>query len=101
MVETKKKLCETHIVGNESHELIIGPEKCRSFSQDQILLAGFSDVAPPFLMVRLRPPQMHILVCTGGEGVVLVEGRFERCGAGQAYICPPGDVMAYKALQQV
>jgi AraC-like DNA-binding protein len=96
--DTHMDIRETHIVGEKTHEWVIHPEDCQAFRLHHIFVAGLSDATAPYSMARLRPPHLHLLVCSDGEGVVLLDGEWQRCGAGQAYICPPGHPIAFHAL---
>jgi AraC-like DNA-binding protein len=89
---------ETHIIGEKTQEWTIYPEDCHAFHRHHILVAGLTEAAVPYAMARLRPPHLHLLICSDGEGVGLLDGEWKRCGAGQAYICPPDHMIAYHAL---
>jgi len=96
--DTHPDIRETHIVGEKTQEWVIHPEDCQAFRSHHIFVAGLSEATVPYAMARLQPPHLHILVCSDGEGVVLLDGEWKRCGAGQAYICPPGHPIAFQAL---
>jgi AraC-like DNA-binding protein len=98
ITDTHIDIRETHIIGEKTQEWVIHPEDCQAFHLHHIFVAGLSDATVPYAMARLRPPHLHLLVCSDGEGVVLLDGEWKRCGAGQAYICPPGHPIAYHAL---
>jgi AraC-like DNA-binding protein len=96
--DTHPTIRETHIIGEKTQEWVIHPEDCKAFQLHHIFVAGLSDVAVPYAMARQLPPHLHLLVCSDGEGVVLLDGEWKRCGPGQAYICPPGQPIAYHAV---
>jgi hypothetical protein len=49
----------------------------------------------PFEIVRTRLGGSYFLACFGGEGRVLVDGRWTRCPAGLAVLLPPGTLHAF------
>ena len=64
----------------------------------RIRLAGYSAAHSGFRFVRLQPTMSQVLVCYAGRGRVLVEGTWQSCGVGQAYLSPPQVTHAYEAL---
>lgn len=91
-------LCETRIIGPNTREWIIAGESQEALRKHHIVETGLSDAAPPYRMVRPAPPDMHLLICIAGEGRVLVEGEWQVCGPGQAYLSPAGEPMAFHAI---
>jgi AraC-like DNA-binding protein len=59
---------------------------------------GLSDAGTDYYMSRPSPPQGHLLACTGGSGRVLVDGQWQHCAAGQAYLSPPRAPMAFETV---
>jgi AraC-like DNA-binding protein len=57
--------------------------------------AGYSDARHGYEFVRLSPGFSQILACTGGDGEVLVDGAWQRCPAGYAYLTAPHSLCAY------
>lgn len=97
MVQTNMTLRETHIIGRHTREWIVTGDNCQALRQHRISFTGLSDACTPYRMVRLQPRDMHLLVCTGGEGAVLLNRKWAVCRAGNAYLSPPGAVMAFHA----
>jgi AraC-like DNA-binding protein len=83
-----KNLRHTHMVGDDTPEQIIVDSSCAQLRKAGIWSAGLSDAGRGYLMVRVRPTFEQLLVCVGGEGVVLIEDRWRPCGTGEAYIMP-------------
>lgn len=54
----------------------------------------------PFRIVRTRLAGSYFLACLGGEGRVLVDGRWMRCRPGQAVLLPPHTRQAFHAIPQ-
>jgi AraC-like DNA-binding protein len=96
--DTHPDIRETHTIGEKTQEWVIYPEECPAFRSHHIFIAGLSDATVPYAMARMLPPHLHLLICSDGEGDVLLDGEWKRCGAGQVYICPPGQPIAYHAL---
>lgn len=49
----------------------------------------------PFEIVRTKLGGSYFLACFGGEGRVLVDGRWTKCKPGQAALLPPGTLQAF------
>jgi AraC-like DNA-binding protein len=49
-------------------------------------------------MSRPSPPHGHLLACSGGSGQVLVDGQWQTCAAGQAYLSPAHAPMAFQTV---
>ena len=96
IVHINTDLRETHTVGERTREWIVSPSLCPALASHGIALAGLSDAGPGFRFVRPQPRWGQILVCTGGAGWVWLDGTWERCEAGTAYLTPPGVLHAYQ-----
>ena len=93
-------LRQTHIVGDDTPEKIIAPTVSPLMRTFHIGLAGVSDAGEGFDMVRPNPHFGHILACFSGRGKVLVNGRWQECGPGMAYLAPPGVPHAYHTVRR-
>ncbi len=98
MINFNADLRETHIIGEQTREYIIGQPAVKALSQHQIALAGISYAFPPFTFVRPKPTMSQLLVCLDGEGEVWVDGQWQICKPGMAYLTPSGAPHAYHAL---
>ncbi|HZZ43472.1 MAG TPA: AraC family transcriptional regulator [Tepidisphaeraceae bacterium] len=96
-----KDLREIHIVGSDTPEKIILPKISSLMMDLRIGLAGVSDAGSGFEMVRLHPHYGHIVACCSGYGEVWVNGRWQVCRPGMAYLTPPGVPHAYHTLPGV
>jgi len=83
-----KNLRDTHMIGKDTPEQIVAESSFPNLRKAGIWSAGLSDAGRGYLMIRVRPNFEQLLVCVGGEGLVLVENQWRPCGAGQAYIMP-------------
>src|SRR5580693_4615474 len=89
------RLRETHNVGPDSRELMIAPWSCPALTMFGIEVAGVSFVDYTYEFVRHAPPFAQVIACFGGSGDVLVDGKWQRCVAGTAYVTPPNVLHAY------
>ncbi len=74
----------------------------RSFAdcsdQHRIVHLGVARTLAPFEIVRTALGGSYFLACFGGLGEVLVNGRWESCGAGQAFLLSPGTLHAFRTV---
>jgi len=92
------ELRETHSIGARTREWIIHPRDCPPLATHRISLAGFSEARYGFRFVRPSPNMSQVLVCYSGHGRALVDGVWQTCATGQAYLTPPHTLHAYEAL---
>lgn len=69
---------------------------CRLLGQHHIAHVGVAVMPDPFRIVRTKLGGSYFLACHGGEGRVLIDGRWSRCRAGQAFLLPPGTLHAFQ-----
>jgi AraC-like DNA-binding protein len=62
------------------------------------MVTGLTDAASPYAMCNVAPNCVYLLVCTGGLGRVWSNNRWEKCRAGEAYLCPSQKIQAYTSL---
>ena len=91
-----KNLCEIHALGPATREWLVGARQVPAFQRTQTFVAGYSDARRGYQFVRHNPAFSQILACVGGEGVALVDGRWQRCPAGFAYVTAPRARCAYR-----
>lgn len=99
MAETDMELCETHIIGRDTREWILPAAVCPAFRRHHIHAAGFSDARAPYCMQRVSPSHWHMVICSEGEGQVLMAGSWKSCGKNQAYVSPPGVPMGFYPMK--
>ncbi|HEY4383580.1 MAG TPA: AraC family ligand binding domain-containing protein [Ktedonobacteraceae bacterium] len=97
MVENNIDLCETHIIGEQTREYIVGEQARSALERYHIMLAGISYAQVPFAFVRHRPAISQILVSLEGWGEVFLDGEWFSCGPGQVYLTPAAVSHAYRA----
>lgn len=98
MSKTHENLREIHNIGVRTREMILTPQNCPPLPRLGIPLAGISEAGPGFHFVRREPSIAQVLVTLSGEGEVWVDGAWQRCQAGQAYLTPVGVFHAYRAI---
>ncbi len=86
-----------HILGSDTRERLVHSSTCPELQTLGIALTGLTDAAPPYTMAEEDPKRTYLLVCTGGEGRVWTNGRWETCGHGDAYITRPHQPLAFTA----
>lgn len=68
---------------------------CRQLAKYHIRHTAVATLPAPFEIVRTHLGGSYFLACFGGQGRVLVDGRWIRCGAGRAVLLPPGTLQAF------
>lgn len=86
------------IDGPKTHLERVIAEECPALAAHGIGNVGLANVAPPFARVRTLPDGSFALACFGGEGRVLLEGRWERCRSGTVCLAPRGVLNAFYAV---
>ncbi len=106
-----QELSETHILGghteyrvvrareNDRRPWIRGAPVCGMLGAHQIAHAGVMTARFPYRIVRTHQSGLYFLACIEGEGSVLVDGRWQKCGAGMAVALPPFMVNAFQAVK--
>lgn len=91
-------LVETHVVGPETAETILRDTDCAALVPHHIAHVGVADASDPYAMVRTDLPGSYFLACFGGEGRILLDGRWQKCRAGQACLAPAHVLHAFHAV---
>lgn len=69
---------------------------CRSLANFQIRHLAVAHMPAPFEIVRTRLSGSYFLASFGGEGRVLIDGRWARCRTGFAMLLPPSTLQAFQ-----
>jgi AraC-like DNA-binding protein len=91
-------LVETHTPGPGTQERILRALGCPSLVPYQIAHVGLAQAVEPYTMVRTDLPGSYFLACFGGEGRIWLDGRWQRCRAGQACLSPAHVLCAFHAV---
>ena len=68
---------------------------CTALAHHAIRHVAVADMPAPFKIVRTRLGGSYFLASFGGEGRVLIDGRWTRCSAGVGVLLPPGTLQAF------
>jgi AraC-like DNA-binding protein len=92
------KLLETHIVGGDTREWIVRAETCPALAQRYIAHVGIGDAAVPYRIVRTKLSGAYLHASLGGEGRILLDGRWRPHRAGMASLAPAHVLHAFHAI---
>ena len=68
---------------------------CPALAAHQIRHLAVVHMPSPFEIVRMKLGGSYFLACFGGEGRVLVDGRWAKCRPGHAVLLPPATLHAF------
>lgn len=106
-----QELSETHTLGEDTEYRVVRAREsdrrpwirpapvCQMLATHQIAHAGVMTARPPYRIVRMHQSGLYFLACIEGEGRVMVDGRWQKCGAGTAVALPPFMVNAFEAVK--
>ena len=80
---------------DDSRAWLKGAVVCAALAVRQIRHLAVAHMPSPFEIVRTKLGGSYFLACFGGEGRVLVDGRWTKCRPGQAVLLPPGTLHAF------
>lgn len=89
---------ETTIDGPRTRRWSLHARECPELAAHHIAWLGLDTVHAPYRRVRLAPTGSFFLACLEGEGRMLLEGRWQRVGAGQLCLAPPRVLNAFHAV---
>jgi AraC-like DNA-binding protein len=92
------ELSETHIVGDDTHQLIVRAEHCPALAQRLISHVGVGDAAVPYRIVRTHLSGTYVHASLGGEGRMLLDGRWRPHRAGMVSLAPAHVLHAFHAI---
>lgn len=79
----------------DRRDWLAGSPVCPALAHHQIRHLAVAHLPSPYEIVRTKLPGSFFLACFGGEGRVLVDGRWVKCRQGQAALLPPGTLQAF------
>ena len=89
---------EIHQIGNDTPEQLVHDVVVPKLLSQGVPAVGISDAGFDYKMHRPDPGSHHLLACYGGSGRVMVDGNWEICTAGRAYITPAHVPMAFETI---
>jgi len=105
-------LSETHILGPQTRQTVVrvderdtrawlrGAAVCPALRQHRIAHLGVCEAHAPYQIVRTRQSGTYFMACFGGEGRILVDGRWQVCRSGMACLLPPHLLNAFHAVER-
>ncbi len=105
----RSELTDTHLLGPGSRVMGVRVDKqdsrdwmkdlpvCTVLNQHQIAHVGICHAESPFRIVRTQQSGSYFLACIKGEGLILIDGRWQKCRAGNACLLPPRHLNAFHA----
>lgn len=98
MAGLHENLSETHIVGPRTQQLILRAEDCNALAARQISHVGVGDAAVPYRIVRTHLSGTYVHASLGGEGRILLDGRWRPHRAGMVSLAPAHVLHAFHAI---
>lgn len=105
-------LSETHILGPRTRQTVVrvderdsrawlqGAPTCAALRQHRIAHLGVCEARAPYRIVRTKQSGTYFMASFGGEGRILVDGRWQACRAGMACLLPPHLLNAFHAVER-
>ncbi|WP_240772807.1 AraC family transcriptional regulator [Phragmitibacter flavus] len=103
-------LSETHILGPDTFQIVVRQNDtdqrpwlrhaptCPALKHHRIAHAGACIAKDPYRIVRMQQSGAYFIACIGGEGRILVDGKWRVCKAGMACLLPPHMLNAFHAI---
>jgi len=91
-------LAEIHQIGKDTNECLVPNGTVAQMATYNMRTVGYSDAGLDYRMIRRNPNFVHLLVCTGGVGHVLIDGQWVICDAGKGYFAPAGPMHGFKTI---
>lgn len=82
----------------ESRPWLEGFPVCQTLHQYQMLHLGIEETNAPMRIVRTKQTTTYFLACIGGQGRVLIDGRWRICREGYACLLPAHTLNAFEAV---
>lgn len=110
MKENNEMLFETHVMGRGTRQWVVRVNEedprdwlsavplCPALAHHQIAHVGVCLARHPYRVVRTRQSGSYFIACFGGQGRILVNGRWQTCRAGMACLLPPHILNAFHAV---
>jgi AraC-like DNA-binding protein len=80
---------DIHMLGGHTREERLTADECPALKRFSIKNVGVTDAAQPFHVFRPDLGGTLLIACEGGEGEVMLEGRWMKLAEGQACLAPP------------
>lgn len=95
-------LRDTHIIGNNCREWIIGKDRFPILRDHNFLCIGYSSIRPPYFMVKRKVEASLVVACHSGTAGVydFKNGTTRVWEPGQVLLCPRGASYGYEAISE-
>lgn len=91
-------LLETHIVGEDTWQWVVQAKDCQALAQKHISHVGVGDAAVPYRIVRTDLSGAYVHGTVGGQGRMLLDGRWRMARAGMTSFAPAHALHAFHAV---
>ncbi|WP_375459424.1 AraC family transcriptional regulator [uncultured Enterovirga sp.] len=91
-------LLETHIDGPDTKLWSVRAEECPALTRRHIAHVGLGDAAVPYRIVRTKLSGAYLHGSLGGEGRMLIDGRWRPHAGGMASLAPAHVLHAFHAI---
>jgi AraC-like DNA-binding protein len=91
-------LLETHIIGNDTQQWTVRAEACPALAQRHIAHVGVGDASVPYRIVRTKLSGAYLHSSLGGEGRILLDGRWRPHRRGMTSLAPAHVLHAFHAI---
>lgn len=98
MAKDHLDLLETHIDGSDTKLWSVRQEDCPPLARRHIAHVGVGDAAVPYRIVRTKLSGAYLHGSMGGEGRMLIDGRWRPHGGGMASLAPAHVLHAFHAI---
>ncbi len=88
-------LREIHNLGSTTREWVVASERVAPHGVKHPRFTGYTEAGRGYRFVRHAPRFAMVLVTESGEGLVWIDGRWQTCPAGYAYLTAPRTPHAY------
>ena len=82
----------------DERDWLVGAPVCATLARHGISHVGVAEITAPYHVRRPDLSGTFVMVCTGGEGRVWIEGEWRPMSGGMACLAPPHAFHAYRAV---
>jgi len=93
-----QKLLETHILGPDTLHFIVRGENCPALHSNYIAHVGIGDATAPLQIVRTHLSGAYLHGTIGGEGRMLLDGRWQTHQPGKTSLAPAHVLHAFRGI---
>ncbi len=87
---------ETHLIGPDCRERSLDQAHHPVLQNTPFIWVGYSELQPPYCMVRLASVHSHVVACITGRGRALIDGEAMAWRPGQVLLAPVGAHHAFE-----